>query len=125
VPSDLTAANLEHLASQQHLAGVLKLAHKLNAASVLAAVDKCMAGRVGKMEDALQWLALADTCQLSATWAEAIRSACWALCYLQLAGLMLWLAEAPSLAVALQEWYAWQYGCWHQRLSTTDIQSPH
>jgi len=76
VPTDLTPANLEHLAFQEHplLPGVLELAHKLDIASVLAVGDKFLAGKVGKMEDALQWLALADACHLSTTWAEAIRS---------------------------------------------------
>jgi len=62
VPSDATPANLQPIADQ-HLPGVLRLAHKLNAPALLAAADKALVEKVRGDEEAgsgCRWLSPAS-----------------------------------------------------------------
>ncbi|KAL4458283.1 hypothetical protein ABPG75_013148 [Micractinium tetrahymenae] len=57
-----------------HLPGIARLAHSLDASRVLAGIDRFLAGIVAKKQAALEWLPLAEACQLEAAWAAGIRA---------------------------------------------------
>ncbi|KAL4458297.1 hypothetical protein ABPG75_013162 [Micractinium tetrahymenae] len=61
-------------AALPHLSGIARLAHSLDAARVLAGIDRFLAGRVSNQQAALEWLPLAEACQLEAAWAAGVRT---------------------------------------------------
>ncbi|KAL4458353.1 hypothetical protein ABPG75_013218 [Micractinium tetrahymenae] len=70
--NDADSAALE--AALPHLPGIMRLAHNLDAARVLASIDRFLACKLVKQQAALEWVPLAEECQLGAAWAQGVRT---------------------------------------------------
>ena len=79
--TDATAANLDAVA--EHGAGIIRLAHALDASGpLLLAADEFVGARMERSAaSALQWMPVAEACGLATAHAQGIRQACVKVCF--------------------------------------------